>query len=82
MKTIKNYAENVLKYNYNRSISLLGDRYPENKPYTIAEWCELESQSDSNFYRWLFDDPNIDDFGSNLTDEEKQSARDFFESLL
>ena len=81
MKKVAAYAEQVLNENYRRSVSKWEETNPEYEPYTISEWCELESESDPDFYRWLFNDPDVNDFGSNLTDEEKQIATDFFNSL-
>ena len=81
MKKVAAYAEQVLNENYRRSVSELEETNPEYEPYTISEWYELESESDPDFYRWLFNDPDVNDFGSNLTDEEKQIATNFFNSL-
>jgi hypothetical protein len=81
MKTIATYAENVLNENYNRFVSRWDEQNPADKPHTIAEWCELESQSDPDFYRWLFNDCDIADFGNNLTDEELKTANDYFQTL-
>lgn len=73
MKTIRSNAAQILRENY---------KGVEDKEHTpIAEWCELESQSDPGFYRFLFNDEYISDFGSNLTDEEKEIAVEFFETL-
>ena len=73
MKTIRSNAEQILRYYYEDV---------ENKENTtIAEFCELESQSEPGFYRFLFNDEDISDFGSNLTDEEKEIAAEFFETL-
>ncbi|OJV17919.1 MAG: hypothetical protein BGO30_08225 [Bacteroidetes bacterium 41-46] len=81
MRTITSNAGQVLNENYRRHISNWDEQNPDNEPYSIAEWCDLESQSDPNFFRWLFNDDDISDFGSNLTDEEKKIAVNYYNSL-
>jgi hypothetical protein len=81
MKKIAAYAEQVLNENYRSFCSKWYEQNPDSEPYIISEWCELELQSDYNFFRWLFNDVEIEDFGSNLTEEEMQIATTFFESL-
>lgn len=78
MKTIAPYAEKVLNKQYKRAESKWDEHTPE---YTIAEFCEMAADEDPNFYRWLFSDCDIDDYGDDLTDEELQIAKDFFELL-
>jgi hypothetical protein len=80
-KKVAAYVEQALKQNYRTHISMWDEQNPGVEPYTIAEWCDLESQSDPDFFRWLFNDPDISDFGGNLTDEERKIAFDFIESL-
>ena len=81
MRAIATYAEQVLNENYKKFVSRWDEQNPEYDPYTISEWCDLESQSDPDFYGWLFNDPEISDFGSNLSDDEMKLASDFFESI-
>jgi hypothetical protein len=81
MRTIAIYAEKVLNENYRSSVSKLGETNPDFESYTISDFCELESESDPDFFRWLFNDPDINDFGSNLTEEEKEIATIFFYTL-
>lgn len=81
MKTIAPYAEQKLRENYRNFVNHWEDENPSYDPYTFTEWIELELESDPGFYRWLFNDENISDFGSNLTNEEMQTALDFFATL-
>jgi hypothetical protein len=81
MKKVANYAAQSLNENYKLSVSRWDEQNPEDEPYTIEEWCDNEAVSDPNFYRWLFNDGDIEDFGSNLTDQEKEIASDFFKNL-
>lgn len=32
------------------------------RPRNFGEWVRVESQSDPNFFRWLFDDDQLPDF--------------------
>lgn len=75
--TIAAYAAQRIKENYRRYVSRWEEQNEEEQ-LSIAEWCELEAESDPDFYRWLFNFAEINDFGSDLTEEEKQIAFDFF----
>lgn len=81
MKTIAKYASKILQEGYIELVSQWGKFSTTNKPYTFNEWCVLHTQLDPDFYRWLFADNTISDFGSNLTDEELEIAESFFSTL-
>ena len=81
MKTIRPYAKQVLMENYEQFLIEFKKQYPEDVELNLGEWAELESESDYNFFRWLFNDDTIGDFGSDLPDNEWQIAKDFFDSL-
>ena len=66
MKKVASYAEQVLNENYRRSVSKWEETNPECKPYTISAWCELESESDPDFFRWFFNDANINEIMQTL----------------
>ena len=51
------YKIQVLTENYNNSIE-------NGETCEFAEWVKLESQSDPNFFRWLFDDDSLPDFSA------------------
>ena len=81
MHEIADYAERVLILRYIKYIN-----QPEHinsflEPCGFAEWCKIEAQYDYKFYRWLFADNTIKDYGKNLSGEELQKAIDFFKSL-
>jgi hypothetical protein len=78
--TIAAYAAQALKENYRRHVSRWEEQNEE-EPYSIAEWCELEAESDPDFYRWLFNSEEINDFGSNLKEDDKKVAFDFFNNF-
>ena len=81
MRKIAVYAETVLNENYRRFVSRWNEQNPNDKPHTIAVWCELEAQSDPGFYRWILNDPDISDFGGNLSDEERDFILEYFTTL-
>ena len=82
MKTIRTNAAQILQEQYKNYVrerkEYLGD---ESEPCTIQEWGESESHSDPDFYRWLFNDSDISDFGSSLMEEELKVAKEFIINL-
>lgn len=48
---------------------------------TFREYVVCESQSDPGFFRWLFCDSNIDDFGDGISTEEKDMYDEFLGNL-
>lgn len=48
---------------------------------TLKGYVERESENDPGFFRWLFDDGNLNDFGFNLTDGQRQEYKNFLDSL-
>ena len=59
----RDYKIQVLTENYNNSLS-------NGEPLEFAEWVKLEAQSDPNFFRWLFDDENLQDFSAGEYEDE------------
>ena len=57
------YKIQVLAENYNNSLA-------NGETCEFAEWVKLESQSDPNFFRWLFDDDSLQDFSAGEYEEE------------
>ena len=53
----RNYKIQVLTENYKNSLAA-------RETCEFAEWVKLESQSDPNFFRWLFEDENLQDFSA------------------
>lgn len=76
MRKIADYAEVVLREQYKGYVPRR-----ECSPRTIEEWAINEANNDPHFYVWLFDDGSISDFGSNLSDEEREVALNFFKTL-
>lgn len=72
MKTIRSNAEQVLKSDYNE--------YAD-KSQSFKDYVELCSQSDPNFFSWLFDEELGSDFDTDLTEEHRESFSDFLKSL-
>ena len=75
MKTIRSNAEQILRENYKG--------VEDKEDISLKEWVENESVNDPNFYYWLFPDAeNLDgDFGSGITDEQKEEFDNFMKSL-
>lgn len=71
MKTIRTNAPQILTENFKEVESAT----------TLAMYVEAVSQSDAGFFRWLFNDDTISDFGSNLTEEEMDIAEKFIYKL-
>lgn len=71
----KEYALQILQENY--------DNYRKNgcptDTTTLREYAEAQADSDSGFFRWLFNDYDIEDFGTNLTEEQKEEYKDFLD---
>ena len=81
MKTIRANAEQVLRENYKQFLINFRKEYPEDVELNLGEWAELESESDYNFFRWLFNDDTINDFGISLPDDDWLIAKEFFDNL-
>jgi hypothetical protein len=79
MRKISNEIGNVLKERYKSYAN-----QPEHKIFDACSficWCEVETKYDYKFYRWLFADDTIEDYGKNLSQEEILLAKNFFECL-
>ena len=77
---IKN-AEQLLKEKYNDYVNEPNHINRFLEPCSIADYCKIEAIYDYKFYRWLFADSNIEDYGKNLTHEELLKAKVLFDSL-
>lgn len=66
MKAIRTNAEQVLRENFENTTDM-----------TFAEYVSSESNSDPNFFRWLFNEEFENDFDSDLTDEQKETFNNF-----
>jgi hypothetical protein len=47
----------------------------------LKEYVETTSQSDPNFFRWLFDEDFDNDFDMSMTEEQKEEFKSFVNSL-
>lgn len=73
MKTIQSAARQQLIEDYSRYCDPLYE--------TLREYVERTSQSDPNFFRWLFSEEFDNDFDMSLTDEHKKTFEVFLDSL-
>lgn len=72
----KEYALQVLKENYD-NYRRHGDL---DDPTTLREYVETQAESDPGFFRWLFNNDDLDDF-ANLTDEQAEEYQNFLDEL-
>lgn len=71
------YALKVMRENYNE-YRRSGE--PDD-PTTLREYVEAQADSDPAFFGWLFSDDDIKDFGTNLTDDQKEEYKNFLDEL-
>lgn len=65
--------------NYNsNNLDAYGD---DAEQLSIREYAEREAENDPGFYRWIFDDSEIGDFGLNLTEAQRKEYAEFIENL-
>ena len=79
MKKIANYVKTVILEHFKIALSNL--KKENNEDFNFLNWVEIEEENDPYHFSWLFDDEEISDFGSSLSNEEKQIAKDFYNSL-
>ena len=72
----------MIKYIENKK-QILVEQFNEYKfnggdvPATLKDYVVRESDNDPGFFRWLFGDDNLTDFGFNLSKEQKQDFERF-----
>lgn len=72
-------AAQILNERYNEC---LNDDRSENPHFSnIKVWVSDVSSSDPNFFRWLFQNDDITDFGSNLKEDELNMYEEFLDNL-
>lgn len=71
MKAIQSAAMQALRENYNM--------YCDSSETTFREYVECQSQSDPNFFRWLFGEEFENDFDTDLTEEHKEAFKYFLD---
>lgn len=47
----------------------------------FKDWIDMESQNDPHYFRWLFDNNSISDFGGNLTVEDWEEYGRFLDMV-
>lgn len=73
--SVQSQAEDVLRSNY--------ENYCENnedEEITFREYVESDSESDPNFFSWLFAD-NLESYGDNMMETHKEAWKSFLNSL-
>lgn len=72
----KEYALQMLKENYD-NYRRNGD---SNDITTLREYVETQAESDPGYFRWLFNNDDLDDF-ADLTDEQVEEYQNFLDEL-
>lgn len=68
--------------NIDNKIQILKESYKEVEgDITLREYAENERQSDPGFMRWLLSDDDLNNFGSNMTDEQESEYQEFLSKL-
>lgn len=86
MKTIRANAEKILTDNMNHvnaqiDVQASANNGSKNELYTLRTYIENEAKNNQNFYRWLFNNYDIDFHGKNMTPEQKEAYQAWFNSL-
>lgn len=86
MKTIRANAEKILTENMNHvnaqiDVQASANNGSKNELYTLRTYIENEAKNNPNFYRWLFNNYDIDFHGKNMTSEQKAAYQEWFNSL-
>ncbi|HEX2967906.1 MAG TPA: hypothetical protein VHO46_02290 [Bacteroidales bacterium] len=77
MRTIIDNAESVLQEGMERAneqIRMKSLRMPDNQhaPFSLQSFALHEARSNPDFFKWLFDDPEISFFGTSLSEAQKK----------
>ncbi|MDX9946419.1 MAG: hypothetical protein RBS38_03565 [Bacteroidales bacterium] len=86
MKTIRANAEKILTDNMNHvnaqiDVQASANNGSKNVLFTLRTYIENEAKNNPNFYRWLFNNYDIDFHGKNMTSEQKDAYEAWFNSL-
>lgn len=86
MKTIRTNAEKILTDNMNHVNAQIGVQATaadgsHNQLFTLKTYVENEARNNPNFYRWLFNNYDIDFHGKNMTAEQKEVYQTWFNEL-
>jgi hypothetical protein len=86
MKTIRTNAEKILTDNMNHVNAQLGVQASsgdgnQNQLFTLKSYVENEARNNPNFFRWLFNNYDIDFHGKNMTSEQKEAYQNWFNEL-
>lgn len=48
---------------------------------SLREYVENEKESDPGFIRWLLSEDDLNDFGSNMTEDQEAEYQEFLQKL-
>ncbi|MBK7480443.1 MAG: hypothetical protein IPI69_12485 [Bacteroidales bacterium] len=86
METIRANAVKILTDNMNHVNAQInvqagpGDG-SQNQLFTLKSYVENEAKNNPNFFRWLFNNYDIDFHGKNMTPEQKEEYEAWFNEL-
>jgi len=86
METIRANAEKILTDNMNHvnaqiNVQATAGDGSRNQLFTIKTYVENEAKNNPNFFRWLFNNYDIDFHGKNMTSEQKEAYEAWFNKL-
>lgn len=86
MRTIIDNAESVLQTgmeNANERIKMqfIGKREEHYDLFSLRTYAMHESRSNPDFFKWLFDDPDITFFGSSLSEAQREEFHTWLHDL-
>jgi hypothetical protein len=80
MRTIRIDAEDILRAKMlyaNSRLRFIG----EHIVYTLKTYAEHKAETDAIFFKFLFNNSSIDDFGRNLTREQFEEYKEWLQKL-
>lgn len=86
MRTIIDNAESVLqtgmkKANERLRIQFIGRKDDHYELFSLRTYALHEARSNPDFFKWLFDDPDITFFGTSLTEAQKKEYHTWLHDL-
>ena len=78
---VKILTDNMNHVNGQINVQAGPDGGSRNQLFTIKTYVENEAKNNPNFFRWLFNNYDIDFHGKNMTSEQKEAYEAWFSEL-
>lgn len=76
------YQKQTVMKNIDYKIRVLRENFSKvDGDTTLREYAENEKGSAPGFVSWLLDDNDLNDFGSNMTEEQEGEYQEFLQKL-